>query len=102
MEKKNRRTINKQAIVNSMGGKCCICGYNKCLAALQFHHRDPKQKKFNISKFISLAKQDYLFLRELEKVLLVCANCHVECHQKMHEKELEEIPDFDLVESGIL
>ena len=35
----------KQA-VKLLGGKCCICGYDKCIDALVFHHRDPSIKEF--------------------------------------------------------
>lgn len=36
----------KQKYVAYMGGKCKLCGYNKCMASLDFHHIDPKQKDF--------------------------------------------------------
>ena len=26
-------------------GKCEICGYDKCIDALEFHHLDPQKKK---------------------------------------------------------
>lgn len=39
----------KQRLVNSLGGKCCICGYDRCLSALEFHHTDPNKKDFTIS-----------------------------------------------------
>lgn len=44
-----RRAI-KQALVNLKGGKCSICGYNKSLRALQFHHLNPKEKDFALTK----------------------------------------------------
>lgn len=28
------------------GGKCIVCGYNKSIRALQFHHLDPTQKDY--------------------------------------------------------
>jgi hypothetical protein len=31
------------------GGECSICGYNKCVAALEFHHLNPSEKDFTIS-----------------------------------------------------
>ena len=33
-----------------MGEKCCLCGYDKCVAALEFHHIDPKQKDLSFNK----------------------------------------------------
>lgn len=42
----NWRKRTKIALVEYKGGKCCICGYNKCIEALEFHHLDPSQKDF--------------------------------------------------------
>jgi len=42
MTEMHRRT-KKKAIVYK-GGKCQMCGYNKCPAALDFHHLDPSTK----------------------------------------------------------
>lgn len=35
--------------VQYKGGKCCVCGYNKYLGALEFHHLNPNEKDFGIS-----------------------------------------------------
>jgi hypothetical protein len=49
------------------------CGYARCVAALEFHHRDPRTKKFGLGQFDgSLAR----LLAEAEKCDLLCANCH--------------------------
>jgi len=29
------------------GGKCALCGYDRCLDALDFHHEDPDEKEFS-------------------------------------------------------
>ena len=64
------------------GSSCCICGYNKCFDALDFHHLDSAMKEVNPSKIIhSSYKLDDIF-RELDKCILVCANCHREIHSK--------------------
>lgn len=67
----------KQQAVNYKGGRCQSCGYNRCLMALQFHHLDPTQKDFEISQ-ASLPWD--LIKQELDKCILVCANCHTEIH----------------------
>lgn len=73
--KRLRDNIKKKAILYK-GGKCQKCGYSKCLAALEFHHRDPKKKSFAISKFF---KSDWaLLVAEIVKCDLLCANCHRE------------------------
>jgi hypothetical protein len=60
------------------GGKCSICGYNKCMQALEFHHLDPNQKDIGVSTNLS-TNFDKL-KKEVEKCILVCANCHREIH----------------------
>ena len=73
----------KRKCVEYKGGKCSKCGYNKCLSALEFHHLDPLKKEFGIrSKKI---KWDIL-KQELDKCLLVCANCHREIHAKEYNE----------------
>ena len=42
-----RRSMKLQAI-KLLGGKCSICGYNKCVDALEFHHKDPTIKEFKL------------------------------------------------------
>lgn len=70
-----KRDIKLQGI-KLKGGKCEKCGYDKCQAALQFHHLDPKKKDLNPSQTRSPA----LFFKEIEKCILLCANCHFEEH----------------------
>ena len=42
-----RNNMKKQA-VKLLGGKCCICGYDKCIDALEFHHKDSSIKEFKL------------------------------------------------------
>lgn len=56
---------------------CAICGYDKCNAALDFHHVNPEDKKFNI--VISRTTRSDL-ADELNKCILLCSNCHREIH----------------------
>ena len=68
----------KQQCVDYKGGECQCCGYNKCNGALEFHHIDPKTKKFSISQYRS--SDGYSLTEELDKCVLVCSNCHREIH----------------------
>jgi hypothetical protein len=73
---RHRRKI-KETLVAGAGGKCVLCGYNRCLSALAFHHLDPTQKRLAISQngvTLSLASVRV----EAQKCMLVCANCHAE------------------------
>lgn len=78
-----RRLIKKWAL-DYKGSHCELCGYNKCTDALEFHHLDPDQKDFSISD--RDIKLDWGKIKnELDKCILICANCHRELHA--HEKE---------------
>lgn len=57
------------------GGKCIVCGYNKSIRALQFHHLDPTQKDFGIS---GTTKSFEKLKPELDKCVLLC---HGEVHE---------------------
>lgn len=72
-----RRSMKLQAI-KMLGGKCSICGYKKCVDALEFHHRDPKQKKFKLGSGNTMSWKEYK--EEAKKCILVCSNCHKEIH----------------------
>ncbi len=72
-----RRRRVKRILVAEAGGRCVGCGYDACHAALQFHHVDPAQKSFVLSRqgaTRSLAEAR----SEATKCVLLCANCHAE------------------------
>src|SRR5437868_5782418 len=76
---KQRRTRLKEMAVKMKGGKCEICGYNKYLGALDFHHIDQSTKKFDLT-VTELTKSWEVIKEEVEKCMLVCSNCHREIH----------------------
>ena len=71
------RQRRKRWAVEAFGGKCGICGYDKCVEALEFHHIDPNQKDFTPSA--SVANRQ-VFVEELRKCVCICSNCHREVH----------------------
>ena len=75
---KYRQKALKEKAIEYKGGKCQKCGYNKCDGALEFHHRDPSQKKFIISRNLNISWKKLKV--ELDKCDLLCANCHREIH----------------------
>ena len=48
---RKRRRQRKQKLVELHGGCCEDCGYNKSLAALEFHHRNTETKDFGLGNF---------------------------------------------------
>ncbi len=71
------RKRTKKKCVEYLGGKCQNCGYNECLAALDFHHRDPEAKEFSIAQY--MCSWDKIKI-ELDKCDLLCSNCHRKKH----------------------
>ena len=60
---KKWRNESKKRMIKSMGGKCSICEYNKCHAALEFHHIDPNVKEIGLGSIIT---QFYRFSPDIE------------------------------------
>lgn len=87
----NSRKRLKEKLVAYKGGKCEICGYDKCIIALDFHHLDPNEKDFNIGGGAAISFEKCK--KEVDKCILVCSNCHREIHYEEYlkkQKELEE------------
>jgi 5-methylcytosine-specific restriction endonuclease McrA len=73
---KRRRKIKTLAI-EYKGGKCQVCGYDKYPGALDLHHMDYKDKDFGIADK-GYTRSWEKVKAELDKCVLVCANCHRE------------------------
>ena len=76
----HRKTFanKKQKAVDYLGGECSKCGYNKCNAALEFHHLDPNEKDVEPSRLLRRSWDKVKI--EIDKCILVCSNCHREIH----------------------
>lgn len=71
---------NKTKAVAYKGGKCSRCGYDKCVASLEFHHTDPNEKEAQVSKYFCFSWKKIKI--ELDKCVLLCSNCHNELHYR--------------------
>lgn len=78
-----RRRRIKQILVVEAGGRCQLCAYDRCLAALEFHHVDPSEKHFGMARN-GVHGIDRL-RAELRKCVLLCGNCHAEVEAGMIE-----------------
>jgi transposase len=72
-----RRRKVKRILVDEAGGACRLCGYDRCVAALAFHHVTPAEKRFALShrgvtRSLTAARE------EAGRCVLLCANCHAE------------------------
>jgi transposase-like protein len=72
-----RRRKVKEIVVREAGGKCQLCGYDRWIGALHFHHVDPSQKLFHIA-LRGAARSLARVREEAKKCVLLCANCHAE------------------------
>ena len=88
---KRREKIKIMAIAYK-GGKCQCCGYDKCVQALEFHHIDPTQKDFGLGAKGYTRSWDKN-KEELDKCIMVCANCHREIHYNIIPCPTEIIKD---------
>jgi transposase len=72
-----RRRKMKATLVAEAGGCCCLCGYDRTMRALHFHHLEPTTKRHEINAkgvAVAIAK----LRAEAQKCVLLCSNCHAE------------------------
>ena len=72
-----RRRKVKAILVEEAGGRCSLCGYDRHVGALQFHHVDPARKSFHLASR-GVARSIERARAEAAKCVLLCANCHAE------------------------
>lgn len=81
-----RALKRKLELIEYKGGKCECCGYDKNIAAFEFHHLNPELKSFQLdSRHLSNTKIESL-IKEADKCILLCANCHREIHNAKFDK----------------
>lgn len=78
-KRKERAKEYKRILFNERGGKCEICGYNKNIHAIDFHHKDPNEKEFEPAKILRKKTIEEIKI-ETDKCLMICKNCHAEIH----------------------
>lgn len=77
---KIRGLKRKVELIEKRGGCCEKCGYNKNVAAFDFHHKNPNEKEYQLDvRKLSNTTMSNL-MQEFEKCILLCANCHRELH----------------------
>jgi transposase-like protein len=79
-----RRRKIKQILVDDAGGCCVQCGYDRCMAALHFHHLDRASKAFHLSEK-GVTRSLASARAEARKCVLLCSNCHAEVESGVAE-----------------
>jgi hypothetical protein len=87
---KQLRKLNKQRAVEYLGGACKHCGLRTDkYSVYDFHHLDPTAKEQGIGKLVA---SWHKLVVELEKCILLCANCHrIEHHEDNFDKLEREV-----------
>ena len=75
---RERRLARKERAVQYKGGVCTHCKQIVHVAAFDFHHLDTTQK--DIDPGLLMSASDEVLFKELDKCILLCANCHRKEH----------------------
>ena len=94
-----RRKELKRILVEEAGGACHVCGYDRHVGALHFHHVDPGEKNFGIAARGFTKSLDRL-RTEARKCVLLCGNCHAEVEAGLLEVPALKLPAGTTVPSG--
>jgi transposase len=87
-----RRRLLKRILVEEAGGKCILCGYSRCVRALEFHHLDPATKQFELG-YRGCTRALASLRAEASKCVLLCSNCHAEVEAGITAVPLNSVPD---------
>ena len=90
---RKRRKLIRQKALEYKGARCEMCGYDRCVEALEFHHLTSGTKDFGISSK-GYTRSWVKIRQELDKCMLLCANCHREVHSKL------QLPQETVVETS--
>lgn len=74
----------KQIIIEERDGICYDCKCSFHYSIFEFHHLEPSQKEFNWSTAKKLTEEK--MRKELEKCVMLCANCHRLRHWKVDKE----------------
>ena len=80
---REKRAELKRRGIEYLGGKCIECGYDRCIAGLDFHHPDPTKKDPDFSK-----KCETTWAKMKPKIkgcVVICCRCHREIHAGLHD-----------------
>ncbi|HEY1074630.1 MAG TPA: hypothetical protein VGE59_02925, partial [Patescibacteria group bacterium] len=74
-----KKSIAEKLAFLKSSKSCCVCGESSSVC-LDFHHLDDKTKSFNLSDVKSWGWSMKKVEAEIEKCVVLCANCHRKVH----------------------
>jgi hypothetical protein len=77
---KTRGMRRKIELLGQRGTRCSTCGYDRNLAALSWHHVDPRKKSFSLDLRSLSNRSEAEIHSEAAKCVVLCLNCHAETH----------------------
>jgi len=81
LEKQNSRRKDILTKVREYKGELgCKCCDEKEPICLEFHHTNPNEKDFNVADALKSGLSFTGIIREAEKCIVVCSNCHKKIH----------------------
>jgi len=86
----DRRRRVKAELVAEAGGRCAVCGYDRHIGALHFHHVNPNEKSFGVARggvTLGIAR----LRAEARKCVLLCSNCHAEVEAGLISATLRQL-----------
>lgn len=83
--KKNWRKKARRYLAIAFGGKCTVCGYNKTISALDYHHINPEEKDHLLCIAMRNGYAWSKIVKEARKCTIVCCRCHREIHAGITE-----------------
>ena len=95
-QKKKYRNLKKVRLLKLKGSECVKCGvkFDGTNAAMfDFHHTDENKKNFSLGACAMNNKSWDKIVKEAEKCILLCANCHRLTHFGQHIINRSDIDD---------
>jgi hypothetical protein len=78
-DRKRRQRI-KSWYLKILDTKYCISCGEKSIECLDWHHLDPSKKTNGVSRMVHDKMPIKTILQEMDKCIIVCANCHRKVH----------------------
>lgn len=82
LQLKRRHEIRAWFLQLKQTFSCSRCPENH-VACLDFHHNDPSEKDMALGDAVKMGWSKERILKELEKCIVLCSNCH----RKLHDEE---------------
>lgn len=84
LKQRKTRAKNKIKAVEYLGGRCLNCGLQTShLAVYDFHHKDMSEKDSDPGSLLHYSWDR--IKKEIDKCVLLCANCHRIEHEKEYD-----------------